>query len=219
MKILVLISQDVKKEENDLIKKLPNNVNATIVRDYDSVQRLFSKTTYELLLVISNKEVYPPDLNISNSMIPDKVKKVVINGVSEINDILISSLLDSLKIVITTKKENPLITESMAFIGENIFNEDLSLEKVASHVYVSRCHYSKMFKKHFGKGFKEYVISKRIERAMQLLIEGNSVTDVCYAVGYNDLTHFSRVFKKYVGINPSVYKQRYINFHEISNCS
>jgi YesN/AraC family two-component response regulator len=100
----------------------------------------------------------------------------------------------------------PLLFKSLEYIEENLCENDLSLEGVASSVYVSRCHYSRLFKEHFGFGFKEYIMNKRIQKAKVMLQEGQPVTDVCYAVGYGDLTHFGRVFKKLVGVNPSVYR-------------
>ena len=47
---------------------------------------------------------------------------------------------------------------------------------------------------------------KRMRKAVQLLEQGFQVTEVCYSVGYNDLTHFSREFKKMFGAKPSCYR-------------
>lgn len=82
---------------------------------------------------------------------------------------------------------------------------------MASKAYVSKCYYSRIFQKYVGKGFKEYVIDKRIQKAKLLLQKGNSVTDVCFSIGYSDLTHFARIFKRIVGVNPSIYKSEYMN--------
>jgi AraC-like DNA-binding protein len=48
----------------------------------------------------------------------------------------------------------------------------------------------------------------RIERAKELLHETYwSITQICFDVGFNDLTHFERMFKSFVGVTPSVYRK------------
>ena len=110
-----------------------------------------------------------------------------------------------------SSNEHPLFRNSLAYMEENLFDSDLTLEKVSSQAYLSRCHYSRIFRNYFGTGFKEYIIDKRVQKAKLLLREGHSVTEVCFAVGYNDLTHFSRIFKKWVGITPSSFRKNWIN--------
>ncbi|MBO8162785.1 MAG: helix-turn-helix transcriptional regulator [Brevibacillus sp.] len=99
--------------------------------------------------------------------------------------------------------------DSIRYIHSNMARNDLSLEEVASQNYVCKWHYSKLFKQRFGITFREYLITARIERAKQMLKANRSVTDVCYAVGYGDLAHFGRIFRKKVGMSPSDYKRRY----------
>lgn len=98
--------------------------------------------------------------------------------------------------------------KSLHYIHDNINRNDLTLEEVARQTYVCKWHYSKLFKQQFGVTFREYLITARIERAKQLLRANQSVTDVCYAVGYGDLAHFGRIFRKKVGMTPSDYRRQ-----------
>jgi len=92
------------------------------------------------------------------------------------------------------------------------YHTDLSLEKVASIVYLNSVYFSQLFKQKTGQGFKEYVTHLRLERAMELLRDSElKITDISERVGYPDMRHFSQVFRKKNGITPSEYRQ---NPHE-----
>ncbi|PUA35211.1 AraC family transcriptional regulator [Paenibacillus elgii] len=96
--------------------------------------------------------------------------------------------------------------KSIQYIQDNLDNSELSLEEVAKQNYVCKWHFSKMFKKQFGITFREFLIQERIDLAKRMLLTDESVTNVCYAVGYGDLTHFGRMFQKKVGMPPSRFK-------------
>ncbi len=104
--------------------------------------------------------------------------------------------------------------KSLQFIRDNLYNNDLSLEDVAMQSYMSKWHFSKIFKRKFGITFREFLIQERIELAKKLLLANISVTNVCYEVGYGDLTHFGRIFQKKVGLTPSRFKKQYGIAHE-----
>ncbi len=105
--------------------------------------------------------------------------------------------------------------KSLQYIRDNLDNNELSLEDVAKQNYVSKWHFSKVFKKKFGITFRDYLIEERITLAKKLLLTNESVTSVCYEVGYGDLTHFGRIFQKRVGMPPSRYKKKYWNPHTL----
>jgi YesN/AraC family two-component response regulator len=156
--------------------------------------------------MMTKELAFPVEWKVNELQIMNPI--MIMAGVNQPSMSLLLSFIDSLDTINVPDETNALLMESLSFIEENLYEEDLSLEKVASHIYVSRCHYSRMFHKHFGTSFKKYVMKKRIQKAKVLLQKGKPVTEVCYLVGYNDLTHFGRVFKKLVGVKPSVYRQQ-----------
>lgn len=88
------------------------------------------------------------------------------------------------------------------------YNADLSLEKVASIVYLNPVYFSQLFKQKTGKGFKEYIIHLRLEQAKQMLLNPQlKIADIAERVGYNDIRHFSQVFRKKYAATPSEYRQ------------
>ncbi|NOV02626.1 response regulator [Paenibacillus planticolens] len=87
------------------------------------------------------------------------------------------------------------------------YHDDLSLEKVAAIVYLNPVYFSQLFKQKTGQGFKEYVTHLRLEQAKQLLMNPKlKLADVADRIGYQDMRHFSQVFRKKYGVTPSEYR-------------
>lgn len=103
--------------------------------------------------------------------------------------------------------KNILIIKAVSYIAEN-FNKDISLENVAEMVYISPHYFSEIFKKTIGIGFTEYVRKIRMEKAALLLSHPEfKVKEIAPMVGYNDVSYFNRVFKRYYNMSPSDYKK------------
>jgi YesN/AraC family two-component response regulator len=100
------------------------------------------------------------------------------------------------------------IHRALHFIHNN-YATNISLGQVAQTVRLSRYHFSRLFKEITGLTYQSYVNRVRIEQAKKMLNDDAlSVTDAGYAVGYSDLTHFERIFKKIVGSNPTQFRRR-----------
>lgn len=99
------------------------------------------------------------------------------------------------------------ITRAIYFIDKNL-SEPLSLDEISKVGGLSRYHFARTFKAVTGISFKGYQNSKRIEVAKKLLANRErSITDICFSLGYNDVSYFGRVFRKYEGMTPSAYKK------------
>lgn len=95
---------------------------------------------------------------------------------------------------------------ALTFIEANLHTH-LSLERVAREAGMSRFHFCRHFKAVVGMSFREFLARRRIERASVLLRDRKrSVTEVYLEVGFKDLSHFSRVFRKVTGQPPSRYR-------------
>jgi len=89
------------------------------------------------------------------------------------------------------------------------YAQPLDVEALARGAHISAGHLSREFKRAFGESPYSYLMTRRIERAMALLIRGDlSVTDVCFAVGCSSLGTFSTRFTELVGMPPSVYRDQ-----------
>ena len=104
--------------------------------------------------------------------------------------------------------EPPIITRAKRYI-EDHHRDDLSLGEVASSVHTSLFYFCKLFKRHTGVCFTEYVSRFRTEKAKKLLLNPNlRVSEIAYEVGFQSLTHFNRVFKRILHESPSEYRSR-----------
>lgn len=87
------------------------------------------------------------------------------------------------------------------------YAQPLDVEALARGAHMSAGHLSREFKQAYGESPYSYLMTRRIERAMALLRQGeSSVTEVCFAVGCASLGTFSARFAELVGMPPSVYK-------------
>ena len=84
------------------------------------------------------------------------------------------------------------------------FARTITLDEVARYVGMNRSAFCSFFKQQTGKTYFTYLNEMRIEEASRLLKEGRmSVSDVCFACGFNDISYFSRTFRRLKGCPPS----------------
>ncbi|TJY41184.1 response regulator [Cohnella pontilimi] len=110
------------------------------------------------------------------------------------------------------KKQNKnwkLIHEVVAHIQSRL-RESITLREVAEHFEFSPNYLSHLLKKETGKGFNEYVISLRMEKASQLLRDTKlKIYEVADQVGYRYMPYFSKQFRDTYGMTPVEYKRRH----------
>src|SRR5205814_3191883 len=86
-------------------------------------------------------------------------------------------------------------------------SEELSLGKVARAANTSANYFSEKFKEATGTNFVEYVARARYEKATALLREGNlRISEIAFACGFQSLSQFNRIFKKFSGKSPTDYR-------------
>lgn len=101
---------------------------------------------------------------------------------------------------------NLSVKRAMAYIREHL-HESLSLQQVARYVHMNPNYFSELFKRESGSNYIEYVTEERLKRAMALLSETPAkISEVAGRVGYSDIKHFNKLFKKYAGQTPSAYR-------------
>ena len=96
--------------------------------------------------------------------------------------------------------------EATLFIHQNIA-QPLSVDEIASHLGICRSHLSREFHKITGMTIIEYINVLRCKEAKRYISEGNGVAAAAIAVGFNNLSYFTRTYKKYIGELPSENKK------------
>jgi AraC-like DNA-binding protein len=100
------------------------------------------------------------------------------------------------------------IRRAREFVEQQIGNPSLSLHDTAKHAGLSPAHFSHVFHQVTGVNFTRYVQALRIAEAKKLLSETErTITDICFACGFNSLTHFNRVFRCFEHRSPRHYRK------------
>lgn len=106
------------------------------------------------------------------------------------------------------QKDNNRINKVYQFLMKN-FHNDIHLEEVASLCNMTPNSFCRFFKMRAQKSLTQFVNEIRIGHACKLLqSEDYSITDVCYASGFNNPTNFNKFFKAIKGMKPSEYRNR-----------
>lgn len=101
-----------------------------------------------------------------------------------------------------------IVKNALHYIEEN-YTQKLTLCEVAEKTYVSQWHLSKLLNRHTGQSFSDILNHVRIEHAKELLKDPSlRIGDISEQVGFLDLAHFSRVFKKQEGVSANEYRNK-----------
>ena len=101
-----------------------------------------------------------------------------------------------------------IVKNALAYIEEN-YTQKLTLGEVAEKTYVSQWHLSKLLNRHTGQSFSDLLNHVRVEHAKELLRDPSlRIGDIAEQVGFLDLAHFSRVFKKQEGVSANEYRNK-----------
>lgn len=99
------------------------------------------------------------------------------------------------------------IYKIIRYIHDN-YSEGISLDGLAKDFYINKYSLCKVFREVTGYTPSQYLINWRIAKAKQFLLNGCSVDQACAESGFNNLSHFSRTFKRVVGLSPKQFQQK-----------
>jgi AraC-like DNA-binding protein len=117
---------------------------------------------------------------------------------------------------ILSKYSNPVVNSHhydkkiisiLDFINKNLYKK-ITLDLLQTEFYVNKYYLCHIFKKNTGFTVFEYITYKRIMRAMELLMSGNTALDVAHAVGFGDYSTFFKAFKNITGLSPKQYYRK-----------
>jgi len=170
---------------------------------------------------------HKPDVNRTNLLRPSSLNRAVItekmgNLVKEYysesyasslySDSLLLQIMIELNRISSNSAKNPekqsgsslLVSKVLEFIGAH-YNEELSLDILADHFFVSKYHLSHEFSRETGSSIYRYITLKRLVEAKQLLQDRVPASEVAIQCGFKDYTGFFRAFKGEYGISPREY--------------
>lgn len=134
--------------------------------------------------------------------------------VSENLSILAKNLCKSVEYIIQTQlqtngnKDDHVIQKAKDYI-HNHYQNGITLEEVASYVFMNENYFSTLFRKKSGTTFRDYLKNYRIEKAKKLLVTTDlPIYEIAAQVGYNEPAHFVRAFKSITNKSPSDYRKK-----------
>ena len=106
-------------------------------------------------------------------------------------------------------KREQLVYKIVDYLNEH-YAENLTLQKISEKFFISASNLSHAFKKETGLSPIQYIMQRRIGEAQSLLVETSlPIQEIEYQLGFNDTAHFSKMFKKYVGVTPKEYRKHF----------
>ncbi|MDP3313408.1 AraC family transcriptional regulator [Lutibacter sp.] len=177
------------------------------IPEMSSVKKLFEKAKKGLVFGIETKLVVGP--KIETLLNYDRIEQII-------------RFLEILKDLAESKNYTILNVDGFAFevepqdnrkidiifghVSKN-FKETIPLDEIAEKVSMTVPAFCRYFKKATGKTFTQFVNEFRIVHATKLLAENpTSITDICFESGFNNFSHFNKLFKKFTGKSPLKYR-------------
>ena len=102
-----------------------------------------------------------------------------------------------------TEEGNEFISKVTRLVIDNLSDSDFSIDRLCQEMAMSRTLFYIKLKTYTGKSPQDFIRVIRLERAVTLLRNGQSVTDTATLTGFENAKYFSTVFKKYFGVSPS----------------
>jgi AraC-like DNA-binding protein len=124
-------------------------------------------------------------------------------------NLLLDVFNNYLKIKSGSKKKIPGWARELKEIIQDHIDTNLSLKEISKGLEINPSYLSREFSKYFEDlTFGEYIRKHRIEKATELMQSSSySLTEIAYLTGFSDQSHFTRIFKKHTGKNPSSYRK------------
>lgn len=130
--------------------------------------------------------------------------------------LIFSALFRKMEILTLPDKQNNLsnvMREIKNYIVENYY-EEITLESLGNKFFLHPCTISKAFSQCYGKNFKQYLTSIRIEMSVQYLEQTDySITTICEKCGFPTINTFLRCFHDFMNCSPLQYRKQHIDRH------
>lgn len=133
-----------------------------------------------------------------------------------LQELIVRLMQTKARMVLSTNLQQLANTNRLAYavkyVQENI-HRNLTIKDLADKACMSEPNFFRCFKQQYGITPVEYINQQRIQLAMKLLYNTSySVSDICFASGYNNLNYFQKVFKKATGDTPANYRKKIVKF-------
>ncbi|MDP4177494.1 MAG: response regulator [Bacillota bacterium] len=182
------------EEVNAFINCCNKNISEIKLFYFNIIKNLYSSIEF-------NDTIHISSFNYTEENIKESINKcTTIQDLQIIFSDIMSAFLP------TASNFSTPLQKAIEYINNN-YSKPITLIEVAQSSYVSSSYLSRLFPKHLGNNFIDYLSDVRIEYSKKYLRESNYKTyEIADIVGIRDAHYFSKLFKKYTGLTPSEYK-------------
>lgn len=110
---------------------------------------------------------------------------------------------------------NDLVCNIIEYLNNNI-NKEITIDELSLLFYFNKTYIMKKFKKELNISICEYINTIRIYNSLPYFKEDNFILSIAFKNGFNSLEYFSEIFKKNMGVSPTIYK-KYLSYKEITD--
>lgn len=192
-------------------KEILNNILGTIMFQDPGDISVLKARLVELLSVLGRAAVQG-GVSIENILSKNLENITLVLKIENQADLcawLSKALNEFIEMVYQSQKANKLtqINPAIKYIEQH-YDQQLNLEEIAKAAHLSVSRLAHVFKEQMGITMIDYLTKVRIEKAKQLLISTDkSCTEICFQVGYNNQSYFTRTFRKLVKMTPRKFKE------------
>ncbi|SFR31585.1 AraC-type DNA-binding protein [Robiginitalea myxolifaciens] len=174
-----------------------------------NIQNLFAKAKGGLAFGGASKKKIGEKIEILEYQSDFQRLLSILNILNELGSSKDVQILNADQLIVETQtKENDRINIIFNYVKSH-YKESIALEDIADLVYMTVPSFCRYFKKATNKTFVQFVNEYRLVHASNLLAENQlAITEICYESGFNNISHFNKLFREFTGMKPSEYRNQ-----------
>ncbi|WP_369826880.1 AraC family transcriptional regulator [Gilvibacter sp. SZ-19] len=175
--------------------------------EMNQIKKLFKRGKQGIVFYGETKEVIGKQMSALTQMTPLNRLTGLLNILEQLSLSDEYKLLNIDSVIIEAKPQDNNRLELLYDFVNREYTRHIPLAEAANMVSMTEQAFSRFFKKKTGKTFTQFVNEHRLVHASRLLAEEPmGITDICYDSGFNNFSHFNKLFKKFSGKSPSQYR-------------
>lgn len=199
-----LLRKLILKKENESVLAYIEDLFINNVKTGVSLDALFQMTVQTAMLLQEIKKEYKLDTYKTLHNLPDLLETIYrSDDIFGIKAMFISEINEIIRYLHEEDSQyTPVVRQIMDEVQKN-YKEDMNLKTLAYKYHMNASYLGQIFQKEVGCSFTQYLSSKKIEMAKELILNTNmKISDIAKEVGYPDTSYFYRKFKQHYGVAP-----------------
>jgi AraC-like DNA-binding protein len=198
-------AEKIVNEDMPLIENIPIRIPNDPLRSEKNLAFVFNTC---LRIAVERGGLHPLYIHSVSEKFAIQIEKTI--SIQQLTDLKIVILREYCAAVrkYSLKNYSFLIRKAIEYIRLHL-EQELGLETISAAIHSSTYELSRKFKKETGQTLTDYINILRIKEALYIMENRNlSITDIAYMTGFNDVSYFTKVFKKLKGVTPSTYRKQ-----------